>query len=431
MRSQVDPSNAGERQLSMLSSGLSLFSGKGLAMLLGFGYWVAAANLYEEHIVGLVGAAISGILLVGQLSVLGLESSIVLTYREYAERRTALFNTAFSLVALASFVASIGLLLVMVAMQGDLAQIATNPGLALLFVLMGTFAGVMTVQDQMSMALRRGDQVIPRNVTNGIASIVPLLIIAAMGAVRGGAAVLFGSWIFGSFSGIALGVLQMRRLASPYHFRPGIDREIGPAIVRTGIPNHVLTLTERIPVFVTPLIITEVLSPTANAHWYVVWMAAWVTLVAARSLASALLAEASNNPDQLSSHTWRALRGMLVIGALGATATVLLAPHVLAILGNSYSAEGTAPLRLLVLSFAPYSVLMAYFGVCRVSRRLQEANILGVFMACALIGATATAASRGLIWVAGSWVAVTAFFGLIAGARLYRILQVIPEEAQV
>ena len=48
---------------------------------------------------------------------------------------------------------------------------------------------------------------------------------------------------------------------------------------RVGLPNDLLTLTERAPGFVLPIVVTELLSPADNAHWYAAWMMAWVVFV--------------------------------------------------------------------------------------------------------------------------------------------------------
>lgn len=406
------------KSLSMVWSGLGLVSAKGVAMLLGFAYWVIAANLFDERTVGLVGAAVAGVLLVGQLSVLGVESSLLIEYPRHASPQR-LFDTAFSLVAVTSLVVSALLLGVMALIRGELAAIAADPWLLALFLIMGSFGGVMTVQDHVSMAIKRGDHAIPRNAMNGVVSIVPLLVIWVIsGSGRGGAAALFASWVLGSLAGVALGIIQMRHRPEPYRFTPSLDKPTAAGLLRRGLPNHWLTLSDRLPVFITPLLITELISPEANAYWYVVWMASWVTLVVARSMSSALLAEAAQDLGALRKHVTDALASMLGIGTVGAVTTVALAPWILGVMGENYQIEGTAPLRLLVLTFAPYAALMTYYGACRVLGRLKEAGLLGAAMGACLLGGVVLSAPSGLTTVAATWLGISSVFGIVAAYRL-------------
>ena len=73
---------------------------------------------------------------------------------------------------------------------------------------------------------------------------------------------------------VAFGLWQLRKSCGGYLYRPRLVRSLVPAMVTTGIGNHTLTLCERVPGLVLPIVVTELLSPQANAYWYVIWMSA-------------------------------------------------------------------------------------------------------------------------------------------------------------
>ena len=411
------------RQLSMVRSGIGLMSGKGVAMALGFAFWLLAARLFPPEDVGIAAAAIAGVMLVSQLSVFGIESAIVARYTEHEHRRDHFFNTAFSLVALAAVIVAVLAALVALGLNGDLSQVVKDGPLFALYVGMSVVAAVGIVLDQASMVLRRGDHVMSRNATNGFLSIVPLLAMWPLASTGiGGAAALFGSWVFGATAGLVVGAWQLNRLEPRYRYTPMLRRSFAVTLVRTGFPNHVLTLTERIPVLVLPLIITERISPNATAYWYAAWMVAWATLVISRSMSFALFAETSRRGTDLAASTIKALRGSLLLGGGAAIITIIAAPWILSLLGPDYAAVGTGPLRVLVLSFAPYSVIMTYIAVCRGTDRLREATIFGASLAIVVVTATTAATDGGLTWVAIAWSTSVLAFSFVAGIRLFGIV---------
>ena len=171
-----------------------------------------------------------------------------------------------------------------------------------------------------------------------------------------------------------------------------------------------------------PLLVTERISPQANAYWYAVWMVAWATLVIARSMAFALFAEASRRGADLVTDVLKAIRGSLLLGGPAAAVTVVAAPWVLGLLGPDYADAGTAPLRILVLSFAPYSIIMTYFALCRGTDKLVEATIFGGLLAAATVAAATIATDHGLARVALAWLIMVTVFGVVAGFRLYAMV---------
>ena len=393
-------------------------------MVLGFAYWLVAARLFPPEVVGIAATAIAGVMLVSQLGVFGIESAIVVRYPDDEDRRDSLLNTAFTLVALAALVVAIISALVALGIDGDLARVMRDTSLFGMYVGMSIVGAVGIVLDQTSMVLRRGDHVVFRNAVNGLLSIVPLAVMWLMySSGRGGAGALFGSWVFGATAGLAVGAWQLARLDSGYLYRPQVRRHLIAPLVRTGIPNHLLTLTERVPILVLPLLITERISPQATAYWYSAWMVAWATLVIARSMSFALFAETSRSDTDLSSHAYKALRGSLVLGSAAAAITIIAAPWVLLLLGSDYAEAGTTPLRVLVLSIAPYSVIMVYFAICRGTDRLSEATVFGGSMAVVIISAATFATSSGLTGVAIAWTVSITAFSVAAGLRLFTIVK--------
>jgi len=191
-------------------------------------------------------------------------------------------------------------------------------------------------------------------------------------------------------------------------------------MVTTGIGNHTLTLCERVPGLVLPIVVTELLSPQANAYWYVIWMSAWVVFITPLSVGVALFAEGSHRPKAMSGATTQALRISLIFGGGGAAVLWLFATPVLDLLGPEYAEAGTTPLRILLFGVVPMAFTSAYYARCRARGRLGEAIAIGVLGGLAAVVVTAIAGvEHGLSGMAIAWVAVQTVISGWAGMRLW------------
>ena len=91
----------------------------------------------------------------------------------------------------------------------------------------------------------------------------------------------------------------------------------GPASVRWRAPPVAVGcpttryLADRAPGLLLPVLVTELLSPTANAYWYAVWMMAWVVFVIPVQVGMTLFAEASHRPHAIDALVRHAIRSSL------------------------------------------------------------------------------------------------------------------------
>ena len=186
-----------------------------------------------------------------------------------------------------------------------------------------------------------------------------------------------------------------------------------------GLPNHLLTLADRAPALLLPVLITELLSPTQNAYWYAVWMMAWVVFIIPVQVGMTLFAEASHGSKPLGVLVRQGVKHALVLGVGAAVVLELAAPLALSVLGHRYADAGTAPLRILLISLVPMTFVQAYYVVGRARRRLTEATIAAAVTGVAGVTAAALAGQAyGLEGVAIAWVVVQLLAGGWAAARL-------------
>lgn len=404
--------------LSMVANSVSVMLGKGATMALGFVFWVLAARQFEPAEVGIAAGVVAAMMLCTQLAVLGFGAAVISHLPRHRAQPARLLDTTFGLTTAVAVACAGIFLLVASTFLDELGTVSADPGYASLFVAMTVFGTLGIVLDQVSISLARGDQILVRGLVFGGVTVALVALAPVLTSART-SEVIFLPWVAAGLCACAVGGLQLSR--PPLSYRPGrrADLRTGRELMRVGVPNYALTLTERAPGLIIPIVVTELLSPAANATWYAVWMLAWVVYFVPISVGLALFAEGSNRPRELHAAGRRALRSSLAIGGAAALCLTFAAPFVLSLLGPGYGEAGTSPLRILVLAFLPLCFVQAYFATCRAARSLREALATGAAAAIASVVAAALAGSAyGLEGIAVAWVLVQAAAGVWSLWRL-------------
>jgi O-antigen/teichoic acid export membrane protein len=181
----------------------------------------------------------------------------------------------------------------------------------------------------------------------------------------------------------------------------------------------VLTLAERAPGLVLPVIVAELLSPDANATWYAAWMMAWVVYIVPIQVGMTIFAEVAHDPESFLRSVRRGVLCSLTIATAGALVLGLGAHLALSVLGARYAREGVEPLRILLVAVLPLTFVQAYFSSCRARRQLREAIATGWLNAIVSVGlAAVVGVTHGLVGMAIAWCVVQYATGLWALWRL-------------
>jgi O-antigen/teichoic acid export membrane protein len=411
------------RSHPMIWSSLGLICGKSALMGLGFLFWLVAARRFPVSEVGLTAGAISAIMLGVQLSLFGVGSAFITRYPRHQRQPTKLLDTAISIVTVAALLFAVAFLLLASGVFTELRVVGSMPAYAVLFTTMSVLGTVGTLFDQVSMAQGRGGQIVTRSLLNGVLTLAPVALLpVAAGAVA--SLELFATWVAGGLGACVLAFVQLGRRPTGYRYRPRMSWPIAKDLVKVGLPNQLLTLAERAPGLILPIVVTELLSPAANAYWYTTWMMAWGVYVIPTSMGIGLLAEAAHRPSALGAQVRRAVGSSLTIGIAAGIILAAVADPVLSLVGRPYAEAGVTPLRVLVLGVVPLSFIQAYFSACRATGHLREAIVTGVVTGAAGISATAAAGVvRGLTGMAVCWVFALVVASLWSIWRLRRLLR--------
>jgi len=405
---------------SAFSSSMGLMAGRVASMGLGFLAWLVAARLFAPDQVGLASGAVAAMMFCVQLALIGIGSAVIALFPRYREDPGALLNSSLATVTLVSLIMGLAFLALARGLFHELDAVAATPALAIAFLAMTLFGALNVVLDNVSVAIRRGDQVLTRNAAFGVVTIgVPLGLVATGAGLGAGSGVILLAWTLAGLAACAIGALQLRRSLPGFH--PNLELRTGLArrLVGVGLPNWALTMTERGPALLMPVLVTELISPTVNAFWYATWMMAWVVMIIPISVGQTLFAEAARDPERAAAATRHGLVTSLGLGIAAAAAMALLARVALGLLGSTYADAGEWALRILVVTVVPFSFIQAYYALCRASGRLAEATAAGaIFGSAAVATAVVAGMGAGLAAMAGGWLVVQCLAGAWAAVRL-------------
>ena len=423
---EIAPSEASSavRRHSPLRSSIGLVIAKAAQTGTGFAFWILAAHATFDREVGLTTAAVSAVMICTQLAVLGTGSAVIVSVGR-GEPPARVLDAAFGIVGIAGTVLALGYLVLETFVAPDSASLSV---LFWLTFIVAAVAGTMcTVLDQALVALGRGGSATMRYTVGGVASLAATALVAwqAHGA---SADVLLACWTLGSAVSCMIGAIQLRKLVG-YRPRPTLHPARHRPLLMLGIPNQLLTLTERAPGLVLPLLLAHLVSPEVAAYWYPAWMMAWAAYTAPMLIGIVQFSEGVRDPDRLATTTWTSFRWSLVIGSLAAVVLIVFAHPLLHLLGDRYANASTVALRLLAAGLVAYAVLQAYNSVCRVLGLYTEAIVVGVVLGTALCVSALWAAESGSSAMALAWMVVLYIGAIAVGLRLLAILRRAKKEA--
>lgn len=414
-----------ERQqgLSRLYNAGTLILGRIAQSGLGYLAWLITARLFEAREVGIASGVVSAMMLCVQLALFGIGAAVIKIYPLHLNSPSKMINTALNLVALASLGTAAIFLVFARTYFSELNVVSAIPLYALLFIAINFFGAVLVLMDHVSIAIKRGDQVLTRNILHGVITIAGVAALPLLAGTTSSIAIV-SAWAASGLLTCVFGAIQLKKSIPEYRYQASVNTGTGKQLIGIGLPNYLLTLAERAPNWILPIIITELLSPVDNARWYAVWMMAWVIFIVPISIGQTLFAEISHHPENFRRPLRVSLRNSLIGGSAAAVLVIALAPYLLWLLGKDYAAAGTTPLRILAVAILPITIIQMYYSICRGTQRLAEATITGVI--AGILGVTAATyagVNNGLTGMAVAWLVTQSAAAVWAGIRIWLLMR--------
>jgi O-antigen/teichoic acid export membrane protein len=369
----------------LLTGSAVLVVGAAIQALSGAVFWLIAARLDAEHVVGAGGKLFTSILFVTYLAGLGLPVSLA----RYAAGRDADSDTTFTWAVLATLASSLVFGFAYVALlHGSATGLLTdvNPVLGpLLFAVIVAGAALSLIVDVRCMTARRWNLVLVRISLVGVARFPLLFLFQHVSPDHR------SFWLFVAATGPMavsglLGAVWVPRVAEGRHrFGPKPART--QAAVRYSAVNYVSTLAYQAPYFLLPVIVLANVTDNTYASFNVAWGIVAVAFYVPTAIGQALLAEGGKDGAHV--HHQLRLAMYLALGLMiaGTAATFLGSDVITSVYGTEYR-EAARILPAMVAAGIPWAITSLYLSEVRILHR----NVATVAITAALtIGIVAPA----------------------------------------
>lgn len=345
-----------------------------LTSILGFAYWWVAARQFSPETVGFASAAISAMLLLGNICILGLGTLLIGELPRQRGKEASLIIGALLIVG--GLGGGVGVLFAFVApaISPAFQILRANLGDIVLFAIGVALTAITLVLDQALIGLLRGDWQFWRNTLFAATKLVALFAVGVfLSHITG--LTIYATWTAGNALSLAVfaGFVVLKGGWSVSSYVP--EWVLLRRLRSAALQHHILNLMLQIPPFALPVLTTIILSARVNAWFSVSYMIAAFVSFLPGALATVLYAISSAQPTLLP-HKARLTLGLSLVACLLANVVFLLgARQILDLFGHAYAEQASWSLRILGLVAFPVIIKNHYIAVHRVQGQLTQAML--------------------------------------------------------
>jgi O-antigen/teichoic acid export membrane protein len=391
---------------ALLVNAASLVSTTAVTSVLGFAYWWIAARFLRTEVVGLASAAISAMSLLGMICTLGLGTLLIGELSRQPGRAFSLISGALLLVLGVGTIVGAFFALAAPQISSELPDLSDSAGIVAFFALSVGLTAVTLVLDQALIGLMRGPLQLERNTWFALTKMIALLLVCLLLRRKGWFA-LFATWVIGSIiSLVRLGIHVLRtKLNWSREDLPqwSLLRKLGPSALQHYAMNMIL----QVPDMTLPLLVTAIVSASANAGFYIASMLANFVFVGSNALTTVLYATTSAEPEELVRRSRMTIGIALLVCCAANVVLFFGARPLLLVFGHHYAEDATWSLRLLGLAAFPLIIKSHYTALCRIEQRILPA-LLPLTLSCVveIIAAALGAQWDGLVGLSLGWLLI-------------------------
>ena len=400
----------------------SLVGTQAMTSLLGLVFWTLAARSFIAADVGIAGAAVALMMLLGSLGSFGLGTVLIARLPMTApDERRALIRTCLATAGATG--GALGVIVPLVAVQllgvTALAPIGGSVWPLLGFALATALTAIVIVLDQAVLTVGVGTLQLERNVTASSVKIVALLLLGIAG-LQGGMIILL-AWTIGNLVSLPLVAWRTRGGRALAQGRQLIEPRLLRGIGRMAVSHHALNVSIQAVLQLLPILVTVLISATANASFTAAIMLAGFVFALPYAISVGLFAAARGDESEIITRMRLTVPFGLAISALASLVIIPLANPLLHIFGSDYADDGTTILRIIVLAGIPFVIKDHYIALRRVQGRTTSAlGVTSVFLVLELAGAATGAYFGGAVGLCLGWLAVLVVEALVLAVPLIK-----------
>jgi O-antigen/teichoic acid export membrane protein/aminoglycoside phosphotransferase len=399
---------------ALYRNGYALVLATGATALLGFLYWLLAAQHYSKEDVGLNSALIASMTFLANLAHLNLTNGLnrfVPTAGRHAGRLVALSYVVTGALAVVIALVYVGAVDFFSPELTDLVRenpiaVASFVGATLLWV-------VFQLQDSVLTGFGRADWVLYENVGYSVVKILLLVALATTLPDQG----IFASWTLPLILCVVpvnlfvFGKLVPRHAAdTDAHVEDIHARDLGRFLTADYLSSLLWTATTSL----LPLVVLAMDGATATAYFSIAWLVAYTLYLLSRNLGMSLVTEGARAPARLYEFALRTLSQSAKIVIPLSVLIAVASPLILRFFPSGYSEGAALLLALLALSSIPNVVITTFLSAARVQRRMKAVTVVTAAMSVSVMGLSVLLLERyGLTGVGVAWLVAQSVIAIV------------------
>jgi O-antigen/teichoic acid export membrane protein/aminoglycoside phosphotransferase len=373
---------------------LGLLASSAITSVVGVAFWFVAARRFTTDEVGRGAALITAIVLLANVSTLGMRNALVRFVPAAGTSVTTFIVRVYAICASVAVLAALAFAAGAPWWADELSFVREGPLTVAAFAVFTSSWTLFVLQDSVLTGLRAAHWIAVENSAYSLAKLIAIVVLAGFPTWAFGVA-----WVVPALATVLpVSLLVRRRVRSDATFthppQPVFRRRV---LAGFAIGDQMSDVLRTVGAELVVLVVIARRGAESSAAFYLA-AAITSTLVAfASNIAGAFTAEAAARPHDevalLRRSAAHAAR-LLVPAALG---TAVLAPWIMSVFGDSYRADGGTLLRVLALGAIPQALVALGVGVARLHSRMVLVNVIfGAVAVGPILGATLIAESTGL-----------------------------------
>jgi O-antigen/teichoic acid export membrane protein len=369
----------------------------------GFFFWIIAARLYTAESVGLSSAAIMAMMLLSQLSYMGLDYALVRFLPTAGDKSRDMISTCITIGTIMSITVALVFIAGLDWWSPALIPIRGHPMLISIFVITVLAATLSAFTQRIFIARLKSGLALTQGLIFGLTRFIPLVFLVAFIPSFG----IFSAWGMALLLGVIVTLFPLARIEGGHYPRFSINKDVLRSMLGFSFSNYLVSILFNLPGLVLPIMVVNLIGAEQNAYFYIGWSLGNILLMIPSSLSFSLLAESSSDRNALAQEVIRSIKLITLILVPSILFMLFLGDKLLWLFGHAYSENATNLLRILALSTIPNAVISIYFSVQRVKLKMGMVNVLSLILAVFTLGMSWVLIPRlgitgaGLGWLSG------------------------------
>jgi len=355
----------------LAGNSLSLIATQVVTSVLGAAYWWYAARHFSPTAIGVAGAVVSAMLLIGSVANLGLGTLMMGELPRMHADRGALIAGGLVASSVGGMLLGLGGSFLAPLLSHDLAVVRHSVAWVLAFSIGCGATAAATVLDQALVGLFRGRVQLWRNAFFSLVKLVAL-VPAAAAAAGNSALAIYATWAGGIVLSI-VAVIRAVRLADRVSTFVAASVDRLRTLARATMSHFAFNLALQIPSFTLPILAVVLLSARENASFYIAWQVVALLFVVPVAVTSVLYPLIAREPHELARITRLTLLGSLAVSLAGMACLEVASGPIMRVFGERYAATAVPTLEILALGAVPMTIKSHYVAVYRITGRLVRA----------------------------------------------------------